>query len=136
MNVAFEEARVAKQTGRGCGVKGAWRTQVAHMAAIGALITLVSGCASTWHNTGKSPQEASADEKLCSAEAEDTALLRTASQKVDYERMHQTSPIPGTGRGETPMQLADRGKTEDVYSREFDSCMRSKGYTQGKADRN
>jgi len=134
MNVEVEEVPVAKQTGRGCGVKGAERIGVGRLAVLGALLTLVSGCASTWHNPGKSPQEAAADEKFCSTEAEDTALTRASRQKVDYDRLQGSSPIPATTRGETPMQLADRARTEDVYTREFESCMRTKGYTQGKSE--
>jgi hypothetical protein len=132
MNVEIEEILMAKQTGHGCAVKSVQRLSLARYTALGTLLLLVSGCASTWHHPAKSPQEASADEKLCATEAEDTALTRAARQKVDYERMQQNSPIASNGRGETPMQLADRGHTEDVYAREFQSCMRRKGYTQGK----
>lgn len=125
---------MAKQTGRACWVKGAERKGLGQFAVLGALLALVSGCASTWHNPGKSPQEAAADEKFCATEAEDTALTRASRQKVDYDRIQGSSPIPANTRGETPMQLADRARTEDTYTREFELCMRTKGYTQGQPE--
>jgi len=129
-----EEVPVAKQTGRRCGVKGSERPCLMQFAVAGALLALISGCASTWHNPGKSSQEASADEKLCAVEAEDTALTRAARQKVDYNQNRQGNLNAGLNRGETPMQLAERSRTVDVYSREFESCMRTKGYTQGGSE--
>ncbi len=33
-------------------------------------------------------------------------------------------------RGENPMQLVDRMQTENTYERDFESCMRAKGYSQ------
>ena len=119
---------MAKQTGRGCGVKSAHGVALMHFVAMGAVLGLTTACASTWHNAGKSPQEAAADQRLCAAEAEETALTRAARQKVDYGR---TSPVmPGLNRGETPMQLQERSQIENTYTRDFESCMRSKGYSQ------
>lgn len=121
---------MAKQTGRGCGVKGVKSLALQRLAAAGAVLALLSGCASTWHNAQRTPAEAKIDEQACATEAEDTTLTRTAQQKVEYGR--DASPLPNLSRGETPMQLMQRTKTEDVYTREFESCMTSKGYTQGK----
>jgi hypothetical protein len=98
------------------------------IVALGAGLGLLSGCGTAWNNANKSPQEAKADARVCAAEAEETALARASRQRVDYGA---TSPTqPGMRRGETPMQLVDRTRTEDTYQRDFGSCMRSKGYTQ------
>ena len=118
-----------KQTGRDCGVKGTEpaRRILALLSIVLLSGSLLSACASTWINAGKTPQEAKADERTCSTEAEETALIRTKQQKVEYG---VPSPIqPGMNRGETPMQLVDRTRTEDTYTRDFESCMRSKGYS-------
>jgi hypothetical protein len=120
---------VAKQSGRGCGVKSACRRALMHFVAAGTVLSLTA-CASTWHNPNKGPQEAAADQQVCAAEAEETALTRAARQKVDYG---STSPVmPGLNRGETPMQLQERSQIESTYTRDFESCMRSKGYAQDK----
>ncbi len=113
---------MAKQTGRRYGVKSA-------LAAV-ALMAL-GACASTWVNPSKSSEEARADYKTCASEAEETALARSSQQRVDYGR---TSPVqPGMSRGENPMQMVDRKETEDTYTRDFESCMRSRGYSQDKS---
>ncbi len=121
---------MAKQTGRGCGVKSAKSPVLKRLTAVGAALALLSSCASTWHNPQRTPQEAKIDEQACASEAEDITLTRSAQQKIDYGR--DASPLPNLSRGETPMQLMQRTKTEDVYTREFESCMSSKGYSQGK----
>ena len=123
---------MAKQTGRGCGVKSMPSLAISRLAAAGAMIALLSGCASTWHNPAKSPEEARADEQQCAADAEDITLTRASQQKIDYG--HTPDPMPGMSRGETPIQMQDRVKTENAYTREFESCMSSKGYTQGKSE--
>ncbi len=97
------------------------------------MLVLVSGCASTWHNPAKSPEEARADEQHCASDAEDITFTRENRQKVEYGH-EGTDPLPGMSRGETPIQMQDRVKTENAYTREFESCMSSKGYTQGKSD--
>ncbi len=122
---------MAKQTGRGGAVKSASSATLMQIVAAGAGLLLLSACGTSWHNAGKSPQEAKADARACSAEAEETALTRASRQRVDYG---STSPVqPGMRRGETPMQLVDRARTQDTYQRDFESCMRSKGYTQDPA---
>jgi len=114
---------VGKQTGRGCAVKGAWL-----FAAV--TLTMLSACASPWVNSAKSPQETKADERTCVAEAEETALASASRQRVEYGRK---SPVqPGMSRGETPMEMVDRTRTENTYQRDFESCMRSKGYAQNQ----
>ncbi len=120
---------MAKQTGRGCGVKGATAPTMGRYMALATLLALISGCASTWHSPGKSADEAALDDKLCAAEAEETALARAARQKVDYGRTPPGTP-PGLNRGETPMQLQERTRTEDTYTREFERCMSTKGYSR------
>jgi len=126
MQLTFKESHVAKQTGRAYLVKSA-RKAAQRGLAVGAL-ALLAACASTWHNASKSPQEAKADQRVCAAEAEETALTRASRQRVDYGA--PPSVMPGLNRGETPMQLIDRSRTEDTYTRDFESCMRSKGYSQ------
>lgn len=122
---------MAKQTGRACAVKCASSTARTQVAVLAVGLGLLSACGTPWQNPGKSPQQARADERICAAEAEETALTRAARQRVDYG---STSPTqPGMRRGETPMQLVDRTRTEDTYQRDFASCMRSKGYTQDPA---
>lgn len=125
---------MAKQTGRECGVKSAVRAARFGMAGLhfiaGAALICLAGCASTWINPAKSAQDAKADDRACSAEAEETALTRAAQQKVEYRK--QSSIQPGMNRGETPMQMVDRTRTEDTYTRDFESCMRSKGYSRDK----
>ena len=119
---------MAKQTGRVGAVKCASRAALIQILALGAGLGLLSACGTPWHSASKSPQEAKADARLCATEAEETALARASRQRVDYG---STSPTqPGMRRGETPMQLVDRTRTEDTYQRDFESCMRSKGYTQ------
>ena len=122
---------MAKQTVRGGGVKGPRAVVWAQFVAVGALIAVVSGCASTWYNPGKSREEAKADDKLCASEAEETALARAARQRMDYGRTQPYAP-PGLNRGETPMQMQERSRTEDTYAREFVACMSTKGYTQDR----
>lgn len=126
MQQMFEGSPVAKQTGRANLVKSA-RIIASRSLAVGAL-ALLAACASTWHSASKNPQEAKADQRLCAAEAEETALTRASRQRVEYGA--PPSVMPGLNRGETPMQLVDRSRTEDTYTRDFESCMRSKGYSQ------
>jgi hypothetical protein len=113
---------VAKQTGPAYAVKGA--------IAFCAVAVLLAGCGSTWYNPHKSAQEASADEKACAADSQDTALTRSASHRETYGG--NPPPLPGMDRGETPMQMRDRVNTENTYNRQFETCMKAKGYTQGK----
>ena len=121
---------MAKQSGRAYRVKTAYRSSPRRVLAAAAL-ALLAGCASTWINPARSPEEARVDYKSCASEAEETALARSSQQRVDYGR---TSPVqPGMNRGENPMQMIDRMQTEDTYTRDFESCMRSKGYSQDKS---
>lgn len=122
---------MAKQTGPAYGVKSGITADLARLTVVCAVAALLSACASTWHNPHKSAQEAAADEKTCSADAEDAALARASRQRVDYRRGQE--PLPGLNRGETPMQLHERVDTEDTFHRQFEDCMKSKGYSQGKA---
>jgi hypothetical protein len=115
---------VAKQTGPAYAVKGAF--------AVCAVAVALTACGSTWHNPHKSPQEAAADEKACAADSQDTALARAARQRENYGG--NPPPLPGMNRGETPMQMRERVSTENTYNRQFEGCMKSKGYTQGKAE--
>jgi hypothetical protein len=101
------------------------------LAAGCAVAVLLAACGSTWHNPAKNPQEAAADERQCSADAEDAALARASRQRVDYGA--RAPSMPGMNRGETPMQMHERVGTEDIFHRQFESCMTSKGYTQGAA---
>jgi hypothetical protein len=126
MKLWFEESPVAKQTGRAHLVKSA-RTIAQRIIAVG-VFALLTACASTWHNAAKSPQEAKTDARVCAAEAEETALTRSNRQRVEYGA--PPSVMPGLNRGETPMQMVDRSRIEDTYTRDFESCMRSKGYSQ------
>jgi acyl-CoA thioesterase len=126
-----KEVQMAKQTGPGYRVKGAVISALSHGAAVCMLAAALSACASSWHNARKTAQEAATDERLCSQDAEEAALARTARQRVDYGRT-QPNPIPGMNRGETPMQMQERTHTEDVFNREFADCMTSKGYKQDK----
>ena len=122
---------MAKQTGPAYAVKSRLAARLARLAVVCAVTAVLAACASAWHNPHKNAQEAAADEKACSADAEHTALARAARQKEDYG-MRQP-PMPGLNRGETPMQLHDRVGTEDTFNDQFERCMTSKGYTQGKA---
>ncbi|MBY0510047.1 MAG: hypothetical protein K2P94_07820 [Rhodospirillaceae bacterium] len=122
---------MAKQTGPAYAVKGAIALTLTRLAAGCAVAVLLAACGSTWHNAAKNPQEAAADEKQCSADAEDAALARAARQRVDYGA--RAPGMPGMNRGETPMQMHERVGTEDVFHKQLESCMKSKGYTQGTA---
>jgi hypothetical protein len=118
---------MAKQTGREYGVKSTYR-RVSRLTGYFLAAAALAACATTWTNPTKSPDEARVDYKSCASEAEETALARASTQRVDYGR---TSPVqPGMNRGENPMQLVDRMQTENTYERDFESCMRSKGYSQ------
>jgi hypothetical protein len=132
VNGMVEEVPVAKQTGRGYGVKCVRSLAAMRLAAAGTLLVLLGACASTWHNSGKTPAEAKADEQQCANDAQDITFTRTAQDRITYG--HDTDPLPGMSRGETPIQMQDRVKTENAYTHEFESCMTSKGYTQGKSE--
>lgn len=102
------------------------------MAAVGAglaLLVAAGGCASTWHHPTKSGAEAAADERTCSQRAEENALSRAGRARADY-RLGTPAPLPGMSRGETPMEMLDRHETQDDYTRDFESCMTSRGYTR------
>lgn len=129
MTWGFQEVQVAKQTGPAYGVKGAMAPALARLAAGCAVAVLLAACGSTWHNPNKSPQEAAADEKQCSNDAQDAALARASRQREEYGA--RSPSMPGMNRGETPMQLHERVGTEDVFYKQLKSCMTSKGYTDG-----
>lgn len=129
----FQEVQVAKQTGPAYGVKGAMSPSLSRglvrLAAGCAMAVLLAACGSTWHNPAKNPQEAAIDEKQCSNDAQDAALARASRQRETYGA--RPPSMPGMSRGETPMQMHERVGTEDVFHKQFESCMRSKGYAQG-----
>jgi len=89
----------------------------------------LAACVSSWHHPTKTGPTAAADERACAQLAEENALTRAGRQRADY-RLGTPEPLPGMSRGETPMQMLDRRSTQDDYSRDFESCMRSRGYTQ------
>jgi hypothetical protein len=125
----FQEVVVAKQTGRRCAVKTARAIALIMSCAAGLAL---AGCAGEqWYNPRKSAQEASADEATCNARAEDAALIRARKQRADY-RMPAPATEPGLSRGETPMELVDRNDTTKDFTKQFENCMTSKGYTLGK----
>jgi hypothetical protein len=122
------EAGVAKQTGRRRKVKA----QGLVFVTICCALALASCAASEWHHPRKSAAEAEADENTCNKLAEDAALTRARRQRADYR---MPKPVTETGyyRGETSMQLADRGDTTKNFEKSLADCMTSKGYTQGSA---
>lgn len=104
-----------------------WRAVIC--AAGAGLLTALAGCASTWHHPRKAGAEAAADERECSQRAEENALQRAGRQRADY-RLGTPDPNPGMSRGPSPMEMVDRRETQDGFSRDFESCMTSKGYTK------
>jgi len=89
----------------------------------------LAGCSASWHHASRSASEMAADERACAREAEEITLIRTGTPRTEYG----TSPSQtGTGmsRGETPMERYERANTTTAYNREFESCMRSKGYSK------
>jgi hypothetical protein len=96
---------------------------------------LLSGCAggSEWVNPNKTAAEARADEKICTHEAEEDALLRNGHARADYG-LPPAGPGPGS-MGPSPMQMKDRDATTRDFHRELDSCMEGKGYSRGKSGR-
>jgi len=120
---------VAKQTGPLRAVKTGTAPRLALTAAALVLAVGLSACASSWHHPTKTGPVAAADERACAQLSEENALTRAGRQRADY-RLGTPEPLPGMNRGETPMQMLDRRATQDDYSRDFESCMRSRGYTQ------
>ncbi len=121
---------MAKQTGPLRAVKGKQRVVArAIYLAIGLGVAFVTaGCASTWTHPRKQGPEAAADERECAQRAEENALARAGRQRSTYGT--SMDPNPGMSRGETPMQMLDRTQTRDDYSRDFEGCMTSKGYSK------
>ncbi len=118
---------MAKQTGQRYAVKPA---SVFALALTGLLL---AGCADDrWVNTHKSAQEAKADEATCNARAEDATLSRNRKQRADYSPLPAPGSQTGLSRGETPLQLADRGADVKDFSKQFADCMESKGYAKGQ----
>ncbi len=123
---------MAKQTGPSRAVKGSGiRAHYQSFALVTGCICLLAlaGCASAWQNPRKSAEEARTDERACSERAEENALTRAGRQRADYRTGYPT-PQPGMSRGETPMEMLNRRTTQDDYTKDFEDCMSSKGYTQ------
>lgn len=122
---------MAKQTGPLHAVKK--KQHLLHrglLAAAGlAVLAVTAGCASTWHHPRKEGAEAAADERECSQRAEENTLQRAGRERADF-RLGTPEPNPGMSRGETPMQMLDRRATQDSFSRDFENCMTSKGYSK------
>ena len=119
---------MGKQTGRRYAVKSAGAL------ALGICTTafILSGCAAdAWHNSHKTAEDVKADHKTCNAQAEDATLTRARKQRADYNPLPTPGTQPGLSRGETPVQLAERGANEKDFARQFADCMESKGYSRG-----
>ncbi|MEQ9447769.1 MAG: hypothetical protein RLN70_02560 [Rhodospirillaceae bacterium] len=120
-----------KQSGPAIGVKSEMRFGGfgARAAAAAVLVQLVlAACGTTWHHPNRSGARVEADERACAREAENTVLLRTNTPRTEYGR--SSTPTGGATLGETPMELHDRSQTTTAYRREFESCMRGKGYSK------
>lgn len=91
--------------------------------------TTLTACTTRWENSKKSPEQAAADETACTQRAEQNALLRAGKPRVDY-MFGRPNAMPGMSRGETPMEMVERTRTEGDYGRDFDGCMIAKGYVR------
>jgi hypothetical protein len=121
---------VAKQTGPLRAVKKKHGFLRHGLLIVGlSAIAVTAGCASTWNHPRKVGAEAAADERECSQRAEENTLQRRGRERADY-RLGTPDPNPGMSRGETPMQMLDRRETQDDFSRDFENCMTSKGYSK------
>ena len=89
----------------------------------------LTACGSVWHNAHKSALDAASDERSCAREAEETVMTRAGTARTEYgARPAQSSA--SLNRGESPMELHERSQTTMAYNREFESCMKAKGYTR------
>lgn len=111
-----------------CAVLGMSSVRTSALIASIALIAL-SGCGTVWHHAHKSGADASADERTCARRAQEAVLIRSGIPRTEYG----ARPAQSSGsleRGETPMELHERSQTTTAYNKQFESCMRSKGYSK------
>jgi hypothetical protein len=121
---------VAKQSGPLHAVKKKHRLLRRGLLVVGlSAFAVTAGCASTWTHPRKAGAEAAADERECSQRAEENTLQRRGRERADY-RLGTPDPNPGMSRGETPMQMLDRRETQDDFTRDFENCMTSKGFSK------
>jgi hypothetical protein len=114
---------VAKQSGPACGVKLPLR-----LLAAGIMTVSLTGCGTSWQHPTKSAKEIALDERICAVQAEEDAMARSGKQSENYGP--RRDPNLGLSRGENPMEMVDRVRTEDYFNKSFDDCMTSKGYYQ------
>lgn len=93
------------------------------------VVALTSSCAARWENPRKSPEQVAQDKTACTQRAEQISLLRSGRPKVDY-MLGRISAMPGMSRGEGPMEMLDRSRTEGDFWRDFEGCMSAKGYVR------
>ena len=119
----------AKQTGPHTTVKALWPRLAGGVAA--ATFVLLAGCASDgWVNPNKTAAEIRGDQQTCTQEAQQDSLSR-AGRTRDYVA---APGGPGAGNlGASPMEMRDRNAVVQDFHGNYDRCMESKGYTQGKS---
>ena len=111
-----------------CAVAGRNSRRVS-IAIVPAVFLALTACGSVWHHANKSALNAAADERACARYAEETVLVRTGTPRTEYSA-RSVQPPASLNRGESPMELHERSQTTMAYNREFESCMRAKGYSK------
>lgn len=94
-----------------------------------AALLALAACGTVWHHAHKSSAEAAADERACARSAQEIVLTRSGTPRTEYGAA--TGPSSGSlNRGESPMELHERSQTTTAYNKQFESCMRTKGYSK------
>jgi hypothetical protein len=121
-----------KQSGPANGVKctvpGMSSVRASVLTMFVTLISL-SACGTVWQHASKSGAVATADERTCARRAQEAVLIRAGIPRTEYG----ARPAQSSGsleRGESPMELHERSQTTTAYNKQFESCMRSKGYSK------
>lgn len=121
-----------KQSGPANRVKYA-SASLLSLRSTGLIITAamlgLTACGTVWHHAHKFSAEAAADERTCARNAQETVLTRSGTPRTEYGA--PTGPSSGSlNRGESPMELHERSQSTTAYNKQFESCMRSKGYSK------
>ncbi len=104
-----------------------------NLRAIGLIMTAsllaLTACGTVWNHARKSSAETAADERACARSAQEVVLTRSGTPRTEYGA--PTGPSSGSmNRGESPMELHERSQTTTAYNKQFESCMRTKGYSK------
>lgn len=94
-----------------------------------AILIALSACGTTWHHATKTGAVAATDERRCAQQAQEAVLIRSGIPRTEYGA-HAPQSSGSLERGESPMELHQRSQTTNDYNKQFERCMRSKGYSK------